>query len=81
MSVIANDELFEAYLSIKNKYVHDEKSFRGFYLYLADFNQKVRVDMNDTAVRYQLPDHYKAAGDRLGEERTTIWRATKNKAF
>ena len=78
MSHVVTDEMFEVFQSIKNKYVHDEESFRQFYFYLSDFNQMVRVDMDDTAVRYGLKDHYKAAADRLGEERTTIWRATKN---
>jgi len=75
---VINDEMFEAYLKLKNAYVHDVESFRNFFFYLHDFVQLVRVDMDNTAVQYQLPDHYKAAAEALGEERTTIWRATKN---
>ena len=70
-------EMFEAFLNIKNKYVHDEKSFRHFFFYLDEFKDLVRVDMNDTAILYKLPDHYHAAAERLGEHRQTIWRATK----
>ena len=79
MNQVITGEMFDAFLSIKNKYVHDEESFRQFFFYMSDFNQLVRVDMDDTAVMYGLKDHYKAAGDRLGEHRQTIWRAVKMK--
>ena len=71
--------MFDAFISIKNKYVHDAETFLEFSLLLSDFNHQVRVDMNDTAIKYKLPDHYKAAAERLGEHRQTIWRATKMK--
>ena len=79
MNHVVTEEMFNAFLSIKNQYVHDEESFRHFFFYMSDFNQMVRVDMDDTATRYGLKDHYKAAGERLGEHRQTIWRATKMK--
>ena len=79
MNHVVTDEMFNAFLSIKNKYVHDEESFRQFYFYMSDFNQMVRIDMDDTATRLKLKDHYKAAAERLGENRQTIWRATKMK--
>jgi hypothetical protein len=79
MNQVVTAEMFDAFLSIKNKYVHDEESFRQFYFYMSDFNQMVRIDMDDTATRLKLKDHYKAAAERLGENRQTIWRATKMK--
>ena len=74
---VITKEMFEAYQTIKNKYVHDEESFRLFFFYLDDFCQLVRVDMDETAIEYQCRDHYKTAGERVGESRQTIWRATK----
>ena len=77
INCVVTEEMFEAFIHIKNKYVHDEKSFRHFFFYLTDFIQLVRVDMDNTAIKYQCPDHYKAAGERIGENRQTIWRAKK----
>lgn len=77
---VVTEEMFEAFINIKNKYVHDENSFRHFFFYLTDFNQLVRVDMDDTAIKYQCSDHYKAAAERTGENRQTIWRAKKREA-
>ena len=68
MSHIVTDEMFDAFLSIKNKYVHDEESFRQFYFYMSDFNQMVRIDMDDTATRLKLKDHYKAAAERQSDD-------------
>jgi len=79
MNHIVTAEMFDAFLSIKNKYVHDEESFRQFFFYMSDFNQLVRIEMDDTATQLKLKDHYKAAAERLGENRQTIWRATKMK--
>ena len=81
MKHVITEEMFDAFLSIKNKYVHDEESFRQFFFYMSDFNQMVRVDMDETAVKYQLEDHLHAAAERLGEGRVTIWRAVKNKGL
>ena len=44
MNHVVTAEMFDAFLSIKNKYVHDEESFRQFYFYMSDFNQMVRID-------------------------------------
>ena len=79
MNHVVTAEMFDAFLSIKNKYVHDEEYFRQFFFYMSDFNQLVRIDMDDPATRWKLNDHYKAAAERLGETRQTIWRATKMK--
>ena len=77
MSNVITDEMFDAFKSIKNKYVNDEDTFRQFFFYLDDFCIMVRKEMDETAVHLKLKDHYSAAGEHLGESRVTIWRATK----
>ena len=75
--MIINDEMLLCYQELKAKYVHDEASYREFKFYLNDFNQSIRIDMNDTAIHYRCKDHFKAAAENTGESRKTIWRATK----
>ena len=35
--------MIDAFIHIKNKYVHDEKSFRHFFFYLTDFTDELLV--------------------------------------
>jgi len=67
----------QSFVQLTNLYIHNEESYRAFFFYLDDFEVFVRKHMDSLAAKLNLPDHYAAAGKCLGEERTTIWRATK----
>lgn len=43
INYVVTEEMFEAFIHIKNKYVHDEKSFRHFFFYLTDFTDELLV--------------------------------------
>jgi len=75
--VTVTREVFEAFKAIFFKYVRDKETFLRFYFYVQDFVVMVRKFMDEMAKKYEVKGHLAEAAERLGEERTAIWRATK----